>query len=122
MIIQRVLKNVAGVFLVCMAFGVNAQPDTKGDELATAKCGGILDLFAAADPSSTDNKQDLAAAQDRTYNFIMWVHGYLSGRDGIDLAKRPINQQGVTQLVGDIYKVCNNNDQELFLTAVKKIR
>ena len=52
----------------------------------------------------------------------MWAHGYLSGRDGIDFARRPLNQDGITALVGEIYAVCSNDGRVCSLDAVKEIR
>lgn len=98
-----------------------AEP-AQGDEMERARCGGIIDLFVAADPALEKDEQALAAAQDRAYVFLMWAHGYLSGRDGIDFARRPLNQDGITALVGEIYAVCRNDEARLFLDAVKEIR
>lgn len=104
------------------AFSETVPKQSQGNEMEAGKCSDILDLFAAADPAGAKDKKGLAAAQDRTYAFLMWVHGYLSGRDGIDFAKRPLNQAGITQVVNDIYKVCANDEKRSFLEAVKDIR
>ena len=95
---------------------------SQGDEMERASCGNIIDLFVSADPTVNKDEQSLAAAQDRTYIFLMWAHGYLSGRDGIDFKRRPLNQQGITALVGEIYAACKDTEDQLFLDAVKDIR
>lgn len=95
---------------------------SQGDEMARARCGSIIDLFVSADPEVNTDQQSLAAAQDRTYVFLMWTHGYLSGRDGIDFARRPLNQHGINTLVGEIYAVCKDNEARLFLDAVTGVQ
>lgn len=98
------------------------EKPSKGDEMTQARCGDILDLFAAADPKANKDKKGVRAAQDKTYAFVMWVHGYLSGRDGINFDKRPLNQAGITHVVSDIYQACSPDEKRLFLDAVKDIR
>lgn len=121
MTIRSLLSGLA----VCLALGstnVLAEASSRGDEMERAHCGGIIDLFISADPGVNKDEQALAAAQDRTYVFLMWAHGYLSGRDGIDFARRPLNQDGITALVGEIHEVCRADEGRLFLDAVKEIR
>lgn len=98
-----------------------AEP-RQGDEMERARCGSIIDLFVSADPALEKDERALAAAQDRAYVFLMWAHGYLSGREGIDFTRRPLNQEGITSLVGEIYAVCSNDEARLFLDAVTEIR
>lgn len=95
----------------------------QGNEMERARCGDIIDLFVSADPEvNKEDEKALAVAQDQTYVFLMWAHGFMSGRDGIDFKRRPLNQQGITALVGEIYTVCKDNEDRLFLDAVKEIR
>lgn len=103
------------------ASNAGAEP-AQGDEMARARCGSIIDLFVSADPAIEKDEQVLTAAQDRAYVFLMWAHGYMSGRDGIDFTRRPLNQDGITALVGEIYAVCRSDEERLFLDAVKEIR
>lgn len=119
---QSVLAACLLGLLAAPAFAESAPAKSKGNEMEAAKCGDILDLFAAADPQAAKDKKALLAAQDKTYVFVMWVHGYLSGREGIDFAKRPLNQEGITQVVRDIYQVCSNDEKRGFLDAVREIR
>lgn len=118
------IRSLLSCFAACFVFGAThavAEP-ARGDEMERARCGSIIDLFVSADPGVNQDEQALAAAQDSTYVFLMWAHGYLSGRDGIDFARRPLNQEGITALVGEIYAVCRNDEARLFLDAVKEIR
>lgn len=119
---KAVVGCLAALFASIAIAATEPAGRSKGDEMAAAKCASILDLFAAADPQGAKDKKALAAAQDRAYLFVMWVHGFLSGRDGIDFAKRPLNQEGVTQVVSDIYQVCKDDESKNFLDAVKNIR
>ena len=120
---KAILTGFLSILLCGPAFAAtDRNTQSKGDEMERASCGSILDLFAAADPASNGKKSELAAAQDRAYIFVMWAHGYLSGRDGIDFSKRPLNQAGITQVVSDIYKVCAADEQRAFLDAIKEIR
>jgi hypothetical protein len=117
-------RSLLSCLAACLAFGTTnafAEPG-RGNEMERARCGGIIDLFVSADPAANQDEQALAAAQDRAYVFLMWAHGYLSGRDGIDFARRPLNQDGITALVGEIYAVCRNDEARLFLDAVREIR
>ena len=119
---QIMLGCLAALFATTTMSADQAAEKSKGDEMASAQCGAILDLFEGADPLINKNKKALAAAQDRTYVFLMWAHGYVSGRDGVDFVKRPLNQEGITRLVADIYTVCKTDEKRLFLDAVKDIR
>lgn len=113
------------IFVICSASSFAAtetEISKKGNELEKATCAGIIDLFVAADPKINKQKKARTAAQDHTYVFVMWVHGYLNGRDGINFKSRPLNQAGITQLVGDIYEICKVDEGKLFLDAIRDIR
>lgn len=95
---------------------------SAGDELATTTCGDLMDLFSAAAPKKGKDPKRLARAQDDVLNFVMWVHGYVSGRDGIDFAKRPLNSEGIKQTVGQVADACRADRARLFLDAVKDVK
>lgn len=100
-----------------------AKPtQTKGDEINTFTCGDLIDLFSAAAPKKGKDPKRLARAQDDVLNFVMWVHGYVSGRDGIDFAKRPLNEQGIKQTVDQMASACQADPKRLFLDAVKDVK
>jgi hypothetical protein len=96
--------------------------ETIGDEVTTMKCVDLFELYSAAAPGAGKNAEDLAQAQDDVLSFVLWVHGYLNGRDGIDLVKRPLNKAGIEKLVTEMADVCRPNPEALFLEAVKGIR
>lgn len=94
-----------------------------GAELGRATCADIFGEMAAADPQrNKGSAEDIAAAQDNVYSVIMWVNGYLSGRDGVDFAKRPLNQAGIAALVNQVVAVCKPDTKQLFLTAIRNIK
>lgn len=99
-----------------------AKAPAGGDELSTATCADLLDLFSAAAPRKGKDPKQLARAQDDVLNFVMWVHGYVSGRDGIDFSKRPLNENGIKQTVAQIADVCKPDPARLFLDAVKNVK
>ena len=94
----------------------------KGIHFETATCGDLLDIFAAADPKLNKDEKMLKGAQERAFTFVAWTHGYLNGRDGVDPKRYPFSQEGVTQLVGTMYKTCKDNDSKLFFEAIKEMR
>jgi len=99
-----------------------AKVTSAGDELATTTCGDLMDLFSAAAPKKGKDPKRLARAQDDVLNFVMWVHGYVSGRDGIDFAKRPLNEDGIKQTVAQVADACRADKAKLFLDAVKNVK
>ena len=82
---------------------------------------GMLRIGVDVGGTNTDAAL-LRSAQNRAYIFVAWTHGYLSGREGIDFTKRPSNQDGVTQVVKDLYGQCKDNDDKLLIDVVKNIR
>lgn len=119
-------KLVASCLLaVCFlptAFAAEPAKKPKSIPFATTTCGDLLDMFAAADPKLNKDKKMLKGAQDRTFAYVAWTHGYLNGRDGIDAKRYPFDETGVTQLVGVMFNTCKGNDSKLFLDAVKDMR
>ena len=104
------------------AFAAGETSKPKGAHFDAATCGDLLDIFAAADPKLNKDKKMLKSAQDRAFAYVAWTHGYLNGRDGIDAKRYPFDQEGVTKLVGVMYKACKGNDAKLYLDAVKDVR
>ena len=96
--------------------------EKSGDEINSFTCGDLFDLFSAAAPKKGKDPKRLARAQDDVLNFVMWVHGYVSGRDGIDFAKRPLNEQGIKQTVDQMANACKDDPKKLFLDAVKDVK
>lgn len=115
--------TLAACLALPLAVSAQSAPDKKGDELAAATCADIFSEMAAADPErNKGSADDVAAAQDNVYALLMWVNGYLNGRYGIDFAKRPLNQAGITALVNQVVAVCKPDPKQPFLTAIRKIK
>jgi hypothetical protein len=53
---------------------------------------------------------------------VLWVHGYLSGRDGINRDRRPLSKEGVELTVKQIADVCKPDESRLFLDVVDGIK
>ena len=119
-------KFVASCLLaLCLlpsAFAASEASKPKSVRFDSATCGDLLDIFAAADPKLNKDKKMLKGAQDRAFAYVAWTHGYLNGRDGIDVKRYPFDEKGVTQLVGVMFNACKGNDPKLFLDAVKDMR
>jgi hypothetical protein len=90
--------------------------------IGTATCGDIYDLFEDASPGEGKDAKELEAAQDMVLYFVIWVHGYLSGRDGIDQEKRPLSKEGIDITVKQIDEVCKPDESKRFLDVAKNIK
>ncbi len=53
---------------------------------------------------------------------MLWVHGYLSGRDGINREKRPLSKEGIDITVKQIDEVCKPDESKRFLEVVKNMK
>jgi hypothetical protein len=108
------------------AFAADDTAATPEEEepftIQTATCGDIYDLFEDASPGEGKEVEKLEAAQDMVLYFVIWVHGYLSGRDGIDQEKRPLSKEGIDITVKQIDDVCKPDDSKRFLDVVKNIK
>lgn len=101
--------------------------DNRGDDdmfsLASMTCNDVFFLFDDADPDNKDAKpEDIIAAQDDVLMLFTWVHGYLSGRDGIQKRVNQMNKAGIEKTLADIVSVCANNEAKTFLDVVKNIK
>ena len=100
-----------------------AAKDANEDfALAAMTCGDIFQLFEDATPADEggDSKdpQDLAEAQDDTLFLATWVHGYLTGRDGVGVSAPTMNKAGIEKVIGDIAGVCEPDESKRFLDVV----
>lgn len=90
----------------------DAEPVVEPDDaepfpILTATCGDIYELFEDAQPGDGKDQKDVEEAQDDVLYFVTWVHGYLSGRYGIDQEKRPMSEQGIVTTIDDMARVCD---------------
>ena len=108
------------------AFAAEETAATPQDEdrftIQTAICADVYDLFEDASPGEGKDVKEMEAAQDMVLAFVVWVHGYLSGRDGIDQEKRPLSKEGIDITVKQIDEVCKPDESKRFLDVVKNIK
>jgi len=100
-------------------------PELEEDEpfpMLTTTCDDIYDLFEEAVPAEGKDPKEVEEAEDDVLYFVTWVHGYLSGRDGIDQEKRPMNKEGIVATIEDMARVCDPDGSKLFLEAVKNLK
>ena len=98
-----------------------AEPEKPTFILTTATCGDVYDLYEDATPGEGKDPKEVAEAQDDVLYLVVWVHGYLSGRNGVDLEKRPLGQAGIEKVVAEIDEVCKPDKSKRFLDAAMEI-
>jgi len=105
---------------------LGARDDNEAFTLADMTCGDIFQLFEDATPAdegqAPKDPQDLANAQDDTLYLATWVHGYLSGRDGIGTGAPKMNKAGIEKVIGDIAAVCKPDESKRFMDVVDGIK
>jgi len=101
---------------------LSAQDDETTWTLTTMTCSDVFDLFDDATPGDKQDDEEVMAAQDDVLDLLTWVHGYLSGRDGLKNSKYTMNKVGINQAVVDITSVCKANEEKLFLDVVPQIK
>ena len=96
--------------------------DDQPFPILTATCDDIYELFEEATPGEGKDPKDVEEAADDVLYFVTWVHGYLSGRDGIDQEKRPMSKEGIVTTIEDMARVCDPDGPRLFLEAVTDLK
>jgi len=102
-----------------LAVGADEQDDFL---LLQATCQDIYDLFEDASPGDDKDAVQLAKAQDDVLYLVVWVHGYLSGRNGIDLEKRPLGDSGIKAIVAEMDNACEPDATKRFIDVVTAIK
>ncbi len=100
------------------------EENIQGDTLLHITCDEMLDLFAAAaEPEDEDEADldDIQRARDEALLYVAWTHGYLSGKEGIDLEAHPVDRDGIIQLVGDMTRACRADEDLRFVDAVDQL-
>jgi len=115
------------ILVATLAIGLQAHsasdPNSDGEfNILDATCEDVFDLFYDATPAEDRDPQELEEAQDDVLYLVVWLHGYLSGREGIDLEKRPLGQAGIEKLVAEIAEVCEPDESARFLDVVSGAR
>lgn len=105
---------------------VYASESSAGDDyrftIQTATCGDLYNLMQDAAPGEGKDPATMEKAQDILLYFVVWAHGYLSGRDGIDDSKRPLSKEGIELTVRQIGDVCRPDKTQRFLDVVTAIK
>jgi hypothetical protein len=112
-------------FAISLALAESEQATEKEEEpfpIETATCADIYGLFEEASPAEGKDPEELKEAQDEVLYFVTWVHGFLSGRDGIDQERRPMSKSGIVTTIEEMAKVCDPDESRLFMEAVKDIK
>jgi hypothetical protein len=122
-LLTALLTISLGASIVFAADKATATPENKGRfSIATATCGDVFNLYEDASPGEGKDPKALEDAQDTVLDFVLWVHGYLSGRDGINRDRRPLSKEGVELTVKQIADVCKPDESRLFLDVVDGIK
>lgn len=125
---RRVSNRFALVAALAMPLAVaqTDQPEEVEDDepfpILTATCDDIYELFEDATPGEGKDPEEVEEAADDVLYFVTWVHGYLSGRYGIDKEKRPMGREGIVTTIEGMARVCDPNGSRLFLDAVKDLK
>lgn len=107
------------------AFASNPMPAPVDDDrftIQTATCGDLYELLQDASLGEGKDPVIMEKAQNVLLYFVIWAHGYLSGRDGIDEDKRPLSSEGIELTVKQIGDVCRPDKTQRFLDVVVGIK
>jgi hypothetical protein len=92
-------------------------------ELTDATCAQYLDLVEqvklesqAADATAPQD------AQDDLVSVMLWLHGYLSGRNGIDNQARPLTRDWLASNVGVLARACAVDEKRRVIDVVAGIQ
>ena len=95
--------------IALMSGGTANAADTPPRDLQDTTCAQYLQALTIANPGAKPTAKRAAqavSAQDDIVNGLMWVHGYLSGRDGVNSATRPLTREWMISYVGKLAGVC----------------
>lgn len=101
---------------------MSAQTDEDRFTVQTATCGDLYELLNDAAIGEGKDPVIMEKAQDILLYFVIWAHGYLSGRDGLDEEKRPLSSEGIELTVRQIGDVCRPDKTKRFLDVVVDIK
>lgn len=103
---------------------LSAQTASQGElrDLLDTSCAQFQAALLVADPGenpSEEQSQDALAAQDDLFNALLWVHGYLSGRDAGSEPMKPLNITWLIENAGKVKDACDAAGPEArFVDAV----
>lgn len=109
------------VFSTCVACAVaetkpepssaSPQNTAMARELTDSTCGEYLDLLERV---KQEQKQpiEMQKSQDDLVGVMLWLHGYISGRIGIDNTARPLNKEWISTHVIKLADVCAKDESK----------
>ncbi len=112
---------LTAVFSICTACAVaetkpealatSTQNSAMARELTDSTCGEYLDLLERV---KQEQKQPVEKqqSQDDLVGVMLWLHGYISGRIGIDNTARPLNKEWISSHVIKLADVCAKDESK----------
>lgn len=108
---QGFIASAAGAILLAGTASAAPPKPASGEDLLNVSCGDYIAALKVADAGKSPTAERLAQAkkaQDDLFTAMSWVHGYVSGRNG--LAKAPtLNSAWVSATIGKLAAVCTNS-------------
>lgn len=111
--------GVPAILLMCAGTTQAAEPAPV--DLLDTTCTQYLQALDIANPGTKpgpDRAAQAAAAQDDVVQALLWVHGYLTGRDGKAGPSRPLNREWIISYVGKVATACRAGAGTVRLTEV----
>ena len=104
---QKLLPTVLVAAALASGSALASEPvpvptDDVRFTVQTATCGDLYELLQDAAAGEGKDPVIMEKAQNVLLYFVIWAHGYLSGRDGIDEEKRPLSSEGIELTVKQI--------------------
>lgn len=99
----------AAPFLLLLYSPPLSAADAPQADLLDTTCGQYLEALTIAQPPKGASKKQTAlavSAQDDLVQAMMWVHGYITGRDGSAGMTRPLNRAWMVENVGKLAGIC----------------
>lgn len=118
------IASFVAPFALIMAVTATAAPqedDSDSDlviDLQTVTCKQFFkaQTYAIAGDNPTPERQDLAeVAQDELVLAMMWVNGYLTGRDG-DKGAKTFDDDWIIQHMRKLTEICDANSGAMLLS------
>jgi len=101
------LVAIMGLIVLSMAQQVGYDPEGQLDP-KTYSCAQYIELVDLA-----DGRSDVR---------MVWAHGYNSALGGVDESSPPITSKMIVEWAERLEKICRDNPDKLFFTAIKEIK
>jgi hypothetical protein len=82
-----------------------AKNITQAPELTDSTCAEYLDLLERVKQEQNAPLEN-QKSQDDLVSVMLWLHGYISGRNGVDNISRPLNKEWISANVIKLADVC----------------